>query len=48
MALICLGVTGGIGAYKAVEVARLLQKRGHDVQAVMTRSAKKFVGPVTF
>lgn len=48
MALICLGVTGGIGAYKAVEVARLLQKRGHDVQAVMTRSAKKFVGPLTF
>ena len=31
MALIALGVTGGIGAYKAVEVARLLQKRGHDV-----------------
>jgi phosphopantothenoylcysteine decarboxylase/phosphopantothenate--cysteine ligase len=48
LALICLGVTGGIGAYKAVEVARLLQKRGYDVQAVMTRSAKKFVGPLTF
>lgn len=48
MALICLGVSGGIGAYKAVEVARLLQKRGHEVQAVMTRSAKKFVGPLTF
>jgi len=48
MPLICLGVTGGIGAYKAVEVARLLQKRGYDVQAVMTRSAKKFVGPLTF
>ena len=31
MALIALGVTGGIGAYKAVEVARALQKRGHDV-----------------
>ena len=37
MALIALGVTGGIGAYKAVEVCRGLQKRGHDVQAVMTR-----------
>ena len=37
--LIALGVTGGIGAYKAVEVARGLQKRGHDVVAVMTRSA---------
>jgi phosphopantothenoylcysteine decarboxylase/phosphopantothenate--cysteine ligase len=48
MALIALGVTGGIGAYKAVEVARGLQKRGHDVVAVMTWSATKFVGPVTF
>ena len=48
MALIALGVTGGIGAYKAVEVCRGLQKRGHDVVAVMTRSATKFVGPLTF
>ena len=46
--LIALGVTGGIGAYKAVEVARGLQKRGHDVAAVMTASAKQFVGEVTF
>ena len=46
--LIALGVTGGIGAYKAVEVARGLQKRGHDVAAIMTRSAGKFVGAVTF
>jgi len=46
--LIELGVTGGIGAYKAVEVARELQKRGHDVAAIMTRSARKFVGEVTF
>jgi phosphopantothenoylcysteine decarboxylase/phosphopantothenate--cysteine ligase len=46
--LIALGVTGGIGAYKAVEVARGLQKRGHDVVAVMTRSAAQFVGPLTF
>lgn len=45
---IALGVTGGIGAYKAVEVARGLQKAGHDVVAIMTRSARKFVGPVTF
>ena len=36
VSLIALGVTGGIGAYKAVEVARGLQKRGHDVAAVMT------------
>src|SRR5947207_11634396 len=48
MALIALGVSGGIGAYKAVEVARGLQKQGHDVVAVMTRHAQKFVGPLTF
>jgi phosphopantothenoylcysteine decarboxylase/phosphopantothenate--cysteine ligase len=48
MALIALGVTGGIGAYKAIEVCRGLQKRGHDVQAVMTRSARRFVAPLTF
>lgn len=48
MSFVCLGVSGGIGAYKAVEVARLLQKRGHEIQAVMTRSARKFVGPLTF
>jgi phosphopantothenoylcysteine decarboxylase/phosphopantothenate--cysteine ligase len=48
MALVGLGVSGGIGAYKAVEVARLLQKRGHDVRAVMTRTARRFVGPLTF
>src|SRR5947207_3632462 len=48
MGLIALGVAGGIGACKAVEVARLLQKRGHDVQAVMTRAATRFIGPLTF
>ena len=47
MAKIALGITGGIGAYKAVEVARGLQTRGHDVVAVMTRNARRFVGPVT-
>ena len=46
--LIALGVTGGIGAYKAVEVARGLQKRGHDVVAIMTETATRFVGPITF
>ncbi|HTK29244.1 MAG TPA: bifunctional phosphopantothenoylcysteine decarboxylase/phosphopantothenate--cysteine ligase CoaBC [Vicinamibacterales bacterium] len=45
---VALGVTGGIGAYKAVEVARGLQKRGHEVVAVMTHSAARFVGPITF
>ncbi len=46
--LIGLGVSGGIGAYKSVELARLLQKRGYDVQAIMTRNARRFVGPLTF
>jgi phosphopantothenoylcysteine decarboxylase/phosphopantothenate--cysteine ligase len=46
--LIGLGVSGGIGAYKAVEVARGLQKRGHEVAAIMTRGARRFVGEVTF
>jgi len=46
--LIGLGVSGGIGAYKSVELARLLQKRGYDVQAIMTRHARRFVGPLTF
>jgi phosphopantothenoylcysteine decarboxylase / phosphopantothenate---cysteine ligase len=46
--LIALGVSGGIGAYKAVEVARGLQKRGHEVVAVMTASATRFVGAITF
>jgi phosphopantothenoylcysteine decarboxylase/phosphopantothenate--cysteine ligase len=48
MALIALGVTGGIGAYKAVEVCRGLQKAGHEVVAVMTEAATRFVGPLTF
>ncbi len=48
MSLIALGVSGGIGAYKSVEVARGLQEHGHDVMAVMTDSATKFVGPLTF
>src|SRR5687767_15767690 len=48
MSLIALGVTGGIGAYKAVEVCRGLQQQGHDVVAVMTRAATRFVGSLTF
>ena len=48
MAFIALGVTGGIGAYKAVEIARGLQKNGHDVVAIMTKSAERFVGALTF
>lgn len=48
MAHIALGVTGGIGAYKAVEIVRGLQKRGHDVTAILTRHAQEFVTPLTF
>ena len=48
MSLVALGVGGGIGAYKAVEVARGLQQRGHDVAAVMTANAQRFVGALTF
>ena len=48
MSLVALGVTGGISAYKAVEVARGLQKAGHDVVAIMTKAAQRFVGPMTF
>src|SRR6202162_4130423 len=45
---ILLGVGGGIAAYKAAELARLLMERGHEVQAVMTRAAEEFVRPLTF
>ena len=48
MAMIAVGVCGGIGAYKSVEVVRGLQKHGHDVVAVMTRAARRFVGELTF
>lgn len=47
-ARILLGVSGGIACYKAVEVARLLGKRGAHVQVVMTEAATKFVGTITF
>ncbi len=45
---IALGVTGGIAAYKAAEIVRLLQDRGIRVQVVMTRAAQQFVTPLTF
>ena len=45
---VALGITGCIAAYKAVEVMRGLQKEGISVQAVLTRSATKFVAPLTF
>ena len=42
-----LGLTGGVAAYKAAELARLLILDAVDVQAVMTRSAGHFVGTAT-
>ncbi len=48
MALIALGVTGGISAYKSVEIVRQLQQQGHEVVVVMTTNAQKFIGPLTF
>jgi phosphopantothenoylcysteine decarboxylase/phosphopantothenate--cysteine ligase len=45
---IALGVSGGIAAYKAAEVCRLLQDRGIHVQVVMTQAAQEFVRPLTF
>ena len=48
MSRIVLGVSGGIAAYKAVEVLRLLTEAGHSVRVVPTHSALKFVGAPTF
>ena len=45
---IILGVSGGIAAYKAAELARLLMQDGHEVQAVMTSAAEEFITPLTF
>src|ERR1700736_1624787 len=45
---VALGVTGGIAAYKAAEIVRLLQDRGIRVQVVMTRAAQEFIRPLTF
>ncbi len=45
---IALGVTGGIAAYKAAEIVRLLQERGVRVQVIMTAAAQEFVRPLTF
>ena len=45
---ILLGVSGGIAAYKAAELLRVLQQAGHEVRVVMTRAAMEFVRPLTF
>ncbi len=48
MPVVVLGVTGCIGAYKACEVLRELQRRDVDVRVVMTAAATRFVTPMTF
>jgi phosphopantothenoylcysteine decarboxylase / phosphopantothenate---cysteine ligase len=48
MARILLGVSGGIAAYKALELARLATKAGHGVRVVMTPTAQRFVGAASF
>ena len=44
---ILLGITGGIAAYKAAELVRLLVKAGADVRVAMTEAATRFIGPTT-
>src|SRR3954453_19024182 len=48
MARILLGVSGGIAAYKAVEVVRLATAAGHSVRVIQTPAAQRFVGAATF
>ena len=48
MARILLGVTGGIAAYRALELARLATKSGHSVRVLMTPAATRFVGAASF
>jgi phosphopantothenoylcysteine decarboxylase/phosphopantothenate--cysteine ligase len=48
VARILLGVTGGIAAYKAVELVRLATKAGHAVRVIQTRTSLEFVGRATF
>jgi phosphopantothenoylcysteine decarboxylase/phosphopantothenate--cysteine ligase len=45
---ILLGVSGGIAAYKALELARLATKEGHAVRVLMTHAAQRFIGPASF
>ena len=48
MARILLGVSGGIAAYKALELARLATLAGHGVRVLMTPAAQRFVGAASF
>src|SRR6184192_4395926 len=48
MARVLLGITGGIAAYKAAELARLLVKAGHEVTPILTPEAETFIAAKTF
>src|SRR3954447_16131175 len=48
MARILVGVTGGIAAYKALELVRLATRAGHAVRVVQTETAQRFVGAASF
>src|SRR5688572_27094709 len=48
MARILLGVTGGIAAYKALELTRLATKAGHAVRVIQTEASTRFVGTASF
>src|SRR5215203_5588445 len=48
MARILLGVSGGIAAYKALELTRLATKAGHSVRVIQTEAATRFVGTASF
>ncbi len=45
---VVLGVTGSISAYKAVDILRVFQKKGHQVSVIMTESARKLIPAFTF
>ena len=48
MGRVLLGVSGGVAAYKALEVVRLATKAGHAVRVIQTPTAQRFVGPASF
>lgn len=48
MKTIVIGITGGIAAYKAIEVVNQLHKDGYNIEVIMTQSAQKFITPLTF
>ena len=45
---ICIGVSGGIAAYKACDLVSQLSKKDYEIKVLMTKNATKFVAPLTF